>query len=151
MNQTTAVIQRLVPNSPLRQQLTDYARHCGWIAGPHLADMLQENHFADWEAVFAAVRGESIIGFCTFLEKDYYPENRYWPWISSIFVDEACRGQGLCGQLIEAAVGHARSCGFARVYIPSDITGLYERYGFRRIDELVNYGGDVDQVFARDI
>lgn len=148
---SATTIRRVSPNAPLWQQLTDYARHCGWIAGPHLADMLQENRFADWEAVFAAVRDDRIIGFCTFLEKDYYPENRYWPWISSIFVDEACRGQGLCGRLIEAASAYARHCGFERVYIPSDITGLYERYGFRQIDELVNYGGDVDQVFTREI
>ena len=30
-------------------------------------------------------------------------------------------------------------------------TGFYERYGFRRIDELTNYGGDVNGVFAKDI
>ena len=46
---------------------------------------------------------------------------------------------------------YARHCGFKRVYIPSDITLLYEHYGFRWIDELANYGRDVDHIFARDI
>lgn len=144
-------ILRLTPEHPLWLQLADYADHCGWIAGPHLAAMLRENRFTGWEAVFAAVAGKRIAGFCTLLREDYYPENRYSPWISSIFVDEAFRGLRICGQLITAAGEHARAHGFRTVYIPSDMTGFYERYGFLRIDELTNYGGDVDHIFARSV
>lgn len=142
---------KLTPGQPLWQELAAYARSCGWIAGPHLADMLCGNRFSDWEAPFAAVAEGRIVGFCTFLKTDYYPENRYWPWISSIYVDERCRGQRICGQLIAAACEHAAACGFPRVYIPSDMTGFYERYGFSHIDDLTNYAGDVDHVFARDL
>lgn len=142
---------RITPDIPLWDHLTDYAEHCSWPAGAHLAGMLRDNRFAGWEAVFAAVQDENIIGYCTFLKTDYYPENRYWPWISSIFVGEEHRGQGVCGLLIRAAIGYARSCGFQKVYIPSDMTGFYERYGFDKIDELTNYGGDVDNIFAKDI
>lgn len=144
-------VQRVTADSPLWAQLADYAEHCSWVAGPHIAGMLQENRFTDWEAPFAALLDGEIIGYCTFLRTDYYPENRYWPWISSIFVDEKHRGQGVCGQLIASAIAYARECGFTRVYIPSDMLGFYERYGFHQIDELTNYGGDVDHIFARDI
>ncbi len=40
---------------------------------------------------------------------------------------------------------------FKKVYIPSDMTGFYEKCGFMKIDELVNYGGDVDSVYMREI
>ena len=33
------------------------------------------------------------------------------------------------------------------MYIPSGITGLYEKYGFQKIDVLMNYGGDTDNIF----
>ncbi len=144
-------VHRLTPDMPLWAALADYAEHCSWVAGPHVAGMIRENRFSDWEAIFAATLDGQIIGYCTFLKTDYYPENRYWPWISSIFVDENHRSQGVCGQLIDAAIGYARKQGFRRVYIPSDMVGFYERYGFVRIDELVNYGGDIDHIFARDI
>ena len=144
-------VERLSPATPMWNALADYARNCSWIAGPHLADMLLQNRFTDWETVFAAVADGAIIGYCTFLKTDYYPDNRYHPWISSIFVDEQHRRKGVCGLLIETAVAYARSCGFTTVYIPSDMTGFYERYGFRQIDTLVNYGGDTDNIFARDI
>lgn len=144
-------VRRVTPDTPLWEGLANYAEHCSWLAGPHLAGLLRENRFTDWETVFAAFDREEIIGYCTFLKTDYYPENRYWPWISSIFVDEQHRGKGVCGRLIEAAIRYAREQGFTRVYIPSDMTGFYERYGFTKIDELTNYGGDVDNIFARDI
>ena len=144
-------IQQPAPASALWNELADYAEHCSWLVGPHVAGMLRENRFTDWEAPFAAVLNGEIIGYCTFLRTDYYPDNRYWPWISSIFVGESYRGQGVCGLLIETAIRYAREQGFTRVYIPSDMTGFYERYGFRKIDELINYGGDTDNIFARDI
>ena len=53
--------------------------------------------------------------------------------------------------MVEAAIDHARKMEFRRVYIPSDMLGFYEAYGFEKIDTLVNYGGETDFIFARDI
>ena len=144
-------VQRITFDSPLWSQLADYAEHCSWLAGPHIAGMLREQRFTDWEAPFAALLDGEIIGYCTFLKTDYYPVNRYWPWIICIFVGESDRSQGICGLLIEAAISYAKTCSFKTVYIPSDMTGFYERYGFVKIDELTNYGGDTDNIFARAI
>ena len=144
-------ILRLTPDAPLWHELADFADSCGWIAGPHLADMLRRKCFDGWESAFAALANGRIIGFCTLLKTDYYPENRYSPWISSIFVEEGFRRQRICGQLIAEASAYAREQGFRTVYIPSDIPGLYERYGFRKVDKLTNYAGDTDSIFARGL
>jgi len=129
----------------------EYAENCTWIAGKHLAMLMRENQFSEWESVFAAMENEQIIGYCTFLKTDYYPENRYSPWISSIFVENTHRGRRISQQMIETVIAYARSLGFSKVYIPSDMVGMYEKYGFSKVDELVNYGGDVDSIYARDI
>lgn len=144
-------VTKAEPDCELWESLTEYAEHCSWEAGKHLAMMLRENRFEDWESVFAAMIDGEIVGFCTFLKTDYYPENRYSPWISSIFVDEKHRGNRISQQMIEAAIEYARSCHFSTVYIPSDLEGFYEKYGFVRVDELVNYAGDTDQVYARTV
>lgn len=144
-------VRQVQYGTPLWDQLLEYAAHCSWIAGGHLASMMYENRFEDWEAVFAAMDGGRIVGYCTFLKTDYYPENRYSPWISSIFVDEAFRGRRISQIMIDTVIGYACSCGFSRVYIPSDMTGFYEKFGFYQIDTLENYGGDIDTIFARDI
>ncbi len=129
-----------------------YAENCAWgEVGSHLAGRMKSNGFIDWEAVFIAVDSMSIVGFCTFLKEDFYPENRYSPWISTIFVDESRRGKRLSHQMIETAVKHAKKCGFSKVYIPSDMTGFYEKAGFHMIDTLKNYNGDMDRIFMREI
>ncbi|WP_418884742.1 GNAT family N-acetyltransferase [Eisenbergiella porci] len=60
------------------------------------------------------------------------------------------RGNRISRQLIECAADYAKEAGFTRVYIPSGITGLYEKYGFQKIDVLMNYGGDTDNIFMRN-
>ena len=142
---------RLSCGDSLWMQTIEFAENCSWIAGKHFADLLRKNSFSDWEAAFAAVDNGRIVGYCTFLKTDYYPENRYSPWISSIFVDEAARGRRISHRMIEAAIEYARGCGFRKVYIPSDMDGFYEKCGFSPIDTLKNYGGDVDTIFMKQI
>ena len=131
--------------------MIEYSLNCSWIAGKHIADVLEKNTFQEWESVFVAVMNEKIVGYCTLLETDYYPENRYFPWISSIFVEEVFRGRRISELLINEATEYAKCTGFQTVYIPSDIVGLYEKYGFEKIDVLTNYGGDIDNIFAKTI
>lgn len=144
-------ILRLTADSPLWEAAADFAENCSWIAGKHVAQMMRENRFTDWEAIFFAMEDGRFAGYCTFLKEDYYPENRYSPWISSMFVEESFRGRRLSGQMIDFVCGYAREKGFRRVYIPTDTPRLYERFGFTVIDSLTNYGGDVDQILAKDI
>ena len=135
----------------MKEKLIDYAENCSWIAGKHLAFILRENKFLEWEEIFAVIEDCEIIGFCTFLKTDYYPENKYFPWISSIFIDEKYRGKRISFDLIENVILYAKHHNFTKVYIPSDMSGFYEKCGFKKIDELINYGGDTDNIFVREI
>lgn len=151
MSESNIQIVKLNQESVLWQKAILFAESCSWIAGKHFAEMLRNNAFEDWEAAFAAVHDGHILGFCTFLKEDYYPENRYSPWISSVFVTEAARGNRISHKMIEYAVDYAKEKGFSRVYIPSDLSGFYEKCGFTAIDSLMNYAGDWDTIFAKDI
>lgn len=144
-------IIRLNPEDALWNRTIEFAEGCSWIAGGHFAGMLRENRFSDWEAAFAAVENGEIVGFCTFLKEDYYPDHRYWPWISTVFVDEKARGRRVSHRMIEAAEDYARLQGFSKVYIPSDMEGFYEKCGYAPVDRLVNYGGDTDVIFMKEI
>ena len=144
-------VSRIKKSDERWDKLVNYSKSCPWAAGKHLANMMEKNFFTEWESVFAAVSEDKIVGFCTFLKTDYYPENRYSPWISSIFVDEAYRGRRISEKMIETVISYAKEQGFSRVYIPSDMVGFYEKYGFEKIDELQNYSGDIDNIFAKEI
>lgn len=76
-----------------------------------------ENCSSDWEAFFVAIDNENIIGYCSFLKEDYYPENRYSPWISSVFVGENYRGKKVSYKMIETVISYAKEKNFSKVYI----------------------------------
>ena len=143
---------KLTPGGEYWDETIAYAENSAWEGvRKHLADSMRKNEFAPWEAVFICLVDGKIAGYCTFLEEDYYPENRYSPWISTIFVEEAYRGHRLSHRMIEAVMEYARECHFEKVYIPSDMDGFYEKCGFVPIDTLINYAGDRDTVFMREL
>lgn len=90
---------------------------------------MRKNEFKDWESVFVAVKDDKIVGYCTIAEKDFYPESRYSPWVSLVFVDEKCRGNRISQKMIEKVLEYAKGIGLKKVYIPTDMDGFYEKYG----------------------
>ena len=114
--------------------------------------MMRENSFSDIERVLVAHEGDSIVGFCTFSEKDALPRNsEYTPFIGFVFVDENSRGKRISEKMIGEACKYAKDIGYEAMYIVSGEHGLYEKYGFEKIDELETIYGDVDQLFKRAI
>ncbi|HIV80723.1 MAG TPA: GNAT family N-acetyltransferase [Candidatus Avanaerovorax faecigallinarum] len=144
-------VKRISCGEHLWTKAADFAEECSWAAGKHVAQLLRENRFGDGEAFFAAVEGGRILGYCTLLKEDYFSENRYTPWISSVFVTEEARGDKISFQMVETAVSYARSRGFREVYIPSETKGLYEKCGFREIDAMANLAGDMCVIYEREI
>jgi len=53
--------------------------------------------------------------------------------------------------LIDYANDYARELGFDKTYIPSEHIGLYEKYGYRYLKDIVNYGGDTDRLYVKEI
>ena len=144
-----ALIQK---GHPLWEQTIVYAQNCSWKAGSILAKQMTENRFQDWERVIVAVEEERIISFCTFTEKDELPEEYdFKPFIGFVFVEDDFRGNHLSGQMIDRAIAYAKETGFSAVYLMSGETGLYEKYGFRKIGEYDTTHGTREQLFQRNM
>lgn len=125
----------LTKKDALWQELAAYARECSWRAGRELAEQMQKDSFSGWERVFAAFEGGKPAGYCTLKKRDCIPDLPYTPYIGFVFVGEPYRGKRLSQRLLETAMGYARGLGFREVYLISDHQGLYEKYGFARVDE----------------
>ena len=137
---------------PLWEKTLAFAENCSWRAGKFLSNMMRENSFSDIERVLVAHECDRIVGFCTFSEKDALPEDSgYTPFIGFVFVDENSRGKRVSEKMIDEACKYAKDIGFETMYIVSGEHGLYEKYGFEKIDELETIYGDVDQLFERAI
>lgn len=145
-------IRKVEKDTGLSAELLDFVAGFSWEeVKEHILWLLSEWAFTDWEAVFVALAGGRIVGMATIMKADYYPLPDIYPWISSIFVAESHRGRRLSGKLIEFANGYAKGHGFDRTYIPCGYAGLYERYGYRYLRDIVNYGQATDRLYVKEL
>ena len=152
MAMESITVEKVERDTPRAEELLHFIETSSWEeAKDHLADMIRRWEFSGDEAVFAAVAEDRIVGMATFLMTDYYPLPDIYPWVSSIYVDEAYRGRRISGTLIEQANACAKSRGYEKTYIPSSFFGLYEKYGYRYLRDIVNYGGDTDHLFVKEL
>ncbi|MGN0535615.1 MAG: GNAT family N-acetyltransferase, partial [Eubacterium sp.] len=117
----------------------------------HMLGVLREWAFTDWETVFVAIADDRIVGMTSIMKTDYYPLPEIYPWISSVFVTEDYRGYRISEKLIDFANKYAREIGFERTYIPTEFIGLYEKYGYCYIKDIMNYGNGIDRLYAKEL
>ena len=141
-------IQMMQKGHSLWDKTISYAQSCSWKAGPCLAERMKANAFKDWERVVVAVENETIIGYCAFSERDELPEEyAYSPFIGFVYVDERHRGKRISEKMIQQIISYAKSIGYQTVYITSGEQGLYEKYGFEKLDDFLTIYGTEEQLF----
>lgn len=145
-------IRRVEKDTPLAAELLRFVETCSWAeVREHIAGLIRDWTFTDWETMFAAVLDGQVVGMASLLKNDYYPLPEICPWVSCLFVTEEFRGRRIPEKLIAGANAYAKGLGFSRTYIPSDFAGFYERFGYRYVKDIVNYGGGTDHLFVKEL
>ena len=143
-------IEKVDKGTPLADELLSFIENSSWEeVKDHLAGLVRNWEFTDWETMFVAKADGCIIGMASVMKEDYYPMPELMPWVSSIYVDEAYRGQKISGRLIGCANEYLKNLGFDKSYIPSDHVGLYEHFGYSYVKDIVNYGGQSDHLYEK--
>lgn len=145
-------IQKVGKNTYLADDLLNFVENFSWLdVKEHTVKVIQNWEFEDWETPFVAMVNGQIVGMVTIMKSDYYPLPEVFPWISTLFVSETFRGNRISGKLIDFANEYAKDIGFNRTYIPTGHISLYEKYGYCYIKDIVNYGGDTDRLYAKEL
>lgn len=71
-----------------------------------------------------------IIGGLGVIENDFHDRKDLKPNICSVYTEEKFRKKGIARYLLNMAVEDLRSKGISPVYLLSDHSGFYERYGW---------------------
>ena len=79
---------------------------------------------------YLCLDGETIIGGLGVIENDFHDRPDLTPNICAVYTEEAYRGKGIAGRLLDMAVEDLRENGISPVYLLTDHTGFYERYGW---------------------
>ncbi|ADY55285.1 GCN5-related N-acetyltransferase [Syntrophobotulus glycolicus DSM 8271] len=79
---------------------------------------------------FLLLKDKKIIGSCGLIENDFMVRKDLYPWLCALYIEETERGQGLGAKLLAHGRQEARKFGFDRVYLCTEHTGYYEKYGW---------------------
>lgn len=71
-----------------------------------------------------------IVGGLGAIENDFHDRKDLTPNICAVFTEEDHRNRGIAGKLLNNCVETLRSAGISPVYLVTDHTGFYERYGW---------------------
>ena len=75
--------------------------------------------------------GDRIVAGLGVVENDFHDRKDLSPNICAVYTEEAFRGRGIAGRLLNIAVEDLRSKGITPVYLVTDHTGFYEQYGWK--------------------
>lgn len=79
---------------------------------------------------YLCMDGNSIVGGLGVIENDFHNRPDLAPNICAVYTEESHRRMGIAGQLLDMAVEDLREKGISPVYLLTDHTGFYERYGW---------------------
>lgn len=79
---------------------------------------------------YLCLDGERIIGGLGVIENDFHERKDLTPNVCAVYTEEEYRCQGISGCLLNMAVEELKSIGISPVYLVTDHTGFYERYGW---------------------
>lgn len=126
-----------------------------WPASAFLVDLLKNNKFfetlGEGSKLFLLTDGESLISFCTLSELDDIRETSLGPWIGFVYTLEEYRGNGCMKKLISYVEKQAKKEGHKKIYISTNETGLYEKYGYKFYKIEKDMNGNDSRVYCKRI
>ena len=79
---------------------------------------------------YMAMDGEQIVGGCGIIANDFHKRHDLTPNLCALYVEEACRKNGIAGALLDFACFDMAKRGYPTLYLVTDHTSFYERYGW---------------------
>ena len=79
---------------------------------------------------YLCLDGDQLVAGLGVIENDFHDRKDLTPNICAVYTEASYRCQGIAGRLLHMAVEDLRSKGFSPVYLFTDHTGFYERYGW---------------------
>ena len=79
---------------------------------------------------YLCLYGETIVAGLGVIENDFHNRKDLTPNVCAVYTEEAHRRRGLAGRLLNKVVTDMKEKGVSPLYLLTDHTGFYERYGW---------------------
>lgn len=126
-----------------------------WGAGKYLHELLLNQRLKQFVGentkVLMLVDGDKLVSFCTFAEKDDIQPTDLTPWIGWVYTFPEYRGHRYAGELLRYAEVLAGEEGMKNIYISTNHTGLYEKYGYEFFQMMKDIEGEDSRVYVKHL
>lgn len=95
---------------------------------------------------YLCLDGDKIAGGLGVIGNDFHDRKDLTPNVCAVYTEEAYRCRGIAGNLLHMAVQDLKEKGVTPVYLVTDHTNFYERYGW---EFLCMVQGDFDSEMSR--
>ncbi len=79
---------------------------------------------------YLCLLGDKIVGGLGVIDNDFHDRKDLTPNVCAVYTEAAHRGRGIAGALLDLAVRDMKEKGISPLYLVTDHTGFYERYGW---------------------
>ena len=79
---------------------------------------------------YLCLDGEQIVAGMGVIENDFHDRKDLTPNVCAVYTEEAYRNKGIAGDLLNMVVDDLKQKGISPVYLVTDHTGFYEKYGW---------------------
>lgn len=93
---------------------------------------------------YAVTESERIIGGAGVIENDFHDRPDLTPNLCALYVEPDSRGRGVAGELLDYISRDMEARGVATLYLVTDHTSFYERYGWEYLCPVRCDGEDKD-------
>lgn len=126
-----------------------------WKAGKFLHDLLSKKILSDivgeHPKVLMLTDGDELISFCTYSGKDDIQPTALTPWMGFVYTFPQYRGHRYVGRLFQEIEKIAKAENVHDIFISTNHTGLYEKYGCEFYQMMNDVNDEPSRVYRKHI
>ena len=101
----------------------------------------------------ALIDGEPAGMYQLSMSDDLNSRPDLYPWLINVYVDEKFRGRNVARELMNTVKENAKELGLTELYLYTKHVGLYEKFGWKFIEEVKTFKDDspVERLYKLEI
>lgn len=89
-------------------------------------------------SILGLINNNSLIGFVSLLKNDGPNRQDLTPWYATMYIKKEYRNKGYSKILNNAIIDEASKLGYNKIYLKTDLTNYYEKFGAIFMEQLKN-------------
>ena len=97
---------------------------------------------------YLLLKDNEIVGCFALIVNDFISRHDLMPWFAALYIEEHERGKRLSRMLFDHAKSEAANAGFNNLYLTTNHDGLYEKFGWQRIEDGYDLQGKKTRIYT---